>query len=635
MPRAFWSPLFCRRPSCGRPQPAYRPRLDVLEDRTLLSAGYLDTSFGNAGLAEALIGNSPYSTGERIAVQPDGRLVVAGFALFSDGSRQFALAHYQANGTPDPNFGTNGTILLGPGTGTADELAGLRLRAEANGQILASYGGSLRRFSPNGSADPTFSATGVTRFEVYPDGKVVFVDVVATGNSANPGQEYRVYRLNADGSPDRSFGQSLGYAVTPVGTDVAVEPDGKILVSGTQPASGSSPGGFTVLRLNPDGTTDSTFGQGGQVATAIGSEAASQVLVQSDGKIVVTGTATSAGSTRMVFAAVRYTPDGTLDPAFGEGGQVVAPAIGTIPSGRAVLQGDKLVVLDRYFTAMVRFTTAGQLDPEFGHFGIATTPRTLHPAVSGRDAFDLQVTPDGRLVAVGSSGFGGSPAEMRVLMVYYGDAAIPLGSTPNQRLVVRLYGDLLHRPPDPSGFAFWSGLLDAGASSFSVARALQGSAEYRAVVVRDAYQDLLGRQADPSGGSAWVQFLAQGGTPDQMRAALLGSAEYFQTYGLGNNDIFLNALYHNALNRDVDMAGQSAWDQALAGGASRQDVALAVLGSREADSVLVRDLYGRLLGRAADEGGLNAFTDQLQQGVTDDVVLAELAGSAEYANRAK
>jgi Domain of unknown function (DUF4214) len=66
-----------------------------------------------------------------------------------------------------------------------------------------------------------------------------------------------------------------------------------------------------------------------------------------------------------------------------------------------------------------------------------------------------------------------------------------------------------------------------------------------------------------------------------------------------------------------------------------QVVALAVLRSREADERPVRDLFGRLLGRAADESGLNAFTDQMQQGVADDVILAELAGSAEYANRAE
>jgi len=65
-------------------------------------------------------------------------------------------------------------------------------------------------------------------------------------------------------------------------------------------------------------------------------------------------------------------------------------------------------------------------------------------------------------------------------------------------------------------------------------------------------------------------------------------------------------------------------------GTSRTQVALAVLQSREADMVLVQDFYQKYLRRAADPGGLNAFTDLLQQGVRDEVVVADLVGSPEY-----
>jgi hypothetical protein len=64
-------------------------------------------------------------------------------------------------------------------------------------------------------------------------------------------------------------------------------------------------------------------------------------------------------------------------------------------------------------------------------------------------------------------------------------------------------------------------------------------------------------------------------------------------------------------------------------------VALAILSSREADTVAVQGLYQRLLGRAADDSGLNAFTGSLQQGVPDDVVAAVLAASPEYFDRAQ
>jgi hypothetical protein len=168
-----------------------------------------------------------------------------------------------------------------------------------------------------------------------------------------------------------------------------------------------------------------------------------------------------------------------------------------------------------------------------------------------------------------------------------------------------------------------------------VARAIQNSPEYREVLVRDAYRRLLLRAADPSGLANWSQFLAQGGTTEQLDAALLGSEEYFTHFGLSNNDVFLEALYHNTLNRSVDDSGKATWGQALANGVPRAAVALALLRSREADALVVQGLYSRLLGRAADDSGLNAFTDALQHGIPDDVVAAVLAASQEYFDRAQ
>jgi Domain of unknown function (DUF4214)/Subtilase family len=203
----------------------------------------------------------------------------------------------------------------------------------------------------------------------------------------------------------------------------------------------------------------------------------------------------------------------------------------------------------------------------------------------------------------------------------------------NASFVTQDYQTLLGRDPDAAGLAFWTGLLDRGASRFDIARGIEGSAEYQGVVVGQAYQQVLRRAVDPSGLANWTRFLAQGGTPEELRAALLGSREFFETFGPGSNDAFLDALYQTALNRPADDAGKANWEQVLAGGVSRQDVALAILRSREASALVVQDLYGRLLGRAADAGGLASFTDLLQQGVGDDLVIAALTASAEYASR--
>src|SRR5262249_30407517 len=295
-----------------------------------------------------------------------------------------------------------------------------------------------------------------------------------------------------------------------------------------------------------------------------------------------------------------YTASGQLDPTFGSAGQAT---VGSFEVTRAVLLADgRIAALGEFGrqAELVRLTAAGQFDPEFGHDGLAGA------IVPGRD---LTATPEGRLVTP-LDGFNlrftvpDAPEILSFAAAMYGDAALPLGGTPHERLVARLYGDLLHRPPDPGGFAFWAGLLDRGASAFDVARAFQAGAEYRAVVVRDAYQQLLRRQADAGGLATFTQFLARGGTPDQVRATLLGSAEYFATFANNNNQDFLDLVYHDTLNRSADQAGRDHWEQALRQGVSREAVALAMLGSREADSVLVQDLYERLLGRDADDSGL-------------------------------
>jgi uncharacterized repeat protein (TIGR01451 family) len=200
----------------------------------------------------------------------------------------------------------------------------------------------------------------------------------------------------------------------------------------------------------------------------------------------------------------------------------------------------------------------------------------------------------------------------------------------NEQFVIQLYGDLLHRQADALGLASWCDLLDNGASRLQIVQGFQSSPEYRGDEVDAVYSRLLHRAADPAGRNSFVNFLESGGTVEQLEALIAGSPEYFQRRGGGTNDGFLNALYQDGLGRVVDAGGRATWDQALASGVSRTQVAAQLFSSLEYDLDLVNNDYAAYLRRPADAAGLNDWVAQLLGGVGSDQVLAGLLASDEY-----
>jgi PKD repeat protein len=202
---------------------------------------------------------------------------------------------------------------------------------------------------------------------------------------------------------------------------------------------------------------------------------------------------------------------------------------------------------------------------------------------------------------------------------------------PNQLYVAQLYPDLLNRPADAAGLAQFTAALDTGsAAGKDVVQAILNSAEYRTNVVQGLYNELLRRAADSTGLTAFTNILAQGGTDEQVAAILAGSSEYYNNRGGGTNDGFLDALYQDALARSPDAAGRASWDQAMANGTTRQQVAAAIFGSQEYDQDLVQKFYQTYLHRAADSTGLNGFVNQLQSGSRDEAVILAIVTSGEY-----
>jgi hypothetical protein len=163
-----------------------------------------------------------------------------------------------------------------------------------------------------------------------------------------------------------------------------------------------------------------------------------------------------------------------------------------------------------------------------------------------------------------------------------------------------------------------------------VALDIEQSLEYRQDEVQALYAHYLYRNADPAGLAAFANLLTHGGTAEQVAADIVSSPEYYQLRGGGTNAGFLAALYQDALGRNIDPSGQSNLTRALAAGASKRDIASAIFASLEYRQDLVQGYFHSILVRSADQAGLGIFADALADGVTDEAIMANIFGSAEF-----
>ena len=288
--------------------------------------------------------------------------------------------------------------------------------------VLFALVGSLA-FAAAGRLDPTFGVGGkvTTDFTsgydiadgvaVQADGKMV---VVGMAGGRNP--KFALARYNADGSLDTSFGLD-GHVTTDFtsGFDgaaaVALQVNDQIVAAGE--AGGRNPK-FALARYNPDGSLDTSFGQGGKVTTNFTryEDGAHAVAIQRDGKIVAAGMTGGGGDPE--FALARYNVDGSLDTSFGKEGRVVTDFTSyedRVFFGLAIQRNGKIVAAgvagagspDSKF-ALARYNRNGSLDTSFGTRGRVTTDFTSN----ADSAFGLGIQTNGKIVIAGESGGGGA-----------------------------------------------------------------------------------------------------------------------------------------------------------------------------------------------------------------------------------
>jgi uncharacterized delta-60 repeat protein len=340
------------------------------------ASGDLDPTFGQGGIAIADLGGLA-NYANALAVQPDGKVLVGGSASVP-GAIAFGLARLNSDGSPDTSFGNGGTVFV--------NLFGRSVNFEGG-------------------------------LALQPDGKIVAVGYVTLGeDSRDP--DLWIMRFNSDGTFDQGFGTG-GLVLTDLFshsfdflTDLAVQPDGRILAAGGVVPVTNDYLHSVVVRYLPDGRLDPGFGTGGKavtnVAPTLGSSI-SGIALQSDGKIV------AAGPPGIEYALARYDSQGRLDPSFGGDGIVTPPvfiypgilySVAVQPEGKIVAGGTAAPSGSDGDFALWRFLPDGSLDPQFGVGGRVWTD------FSGINEQDDQINSlalqeDGGIVAVGRTHING------------------------------------------------------------------------------------------------------------------------------------------------------------------------------------------------------------------------------------
>lgn len=346
--------------------------------------------------------DSSYDIVRSILVLPDGKIVLGGdsngyYSGDSSAKHQgLALVRYNVDGSLDTTFGTDGGAMTQIGNGDSD---GWSIALQPDGKIVEGgysrgLGFALVRYDVDGSLDTTFGTGGkadvVTllgkRSEGYsvkiqPDGKILM-----SGSRDGLNQSMTtpaLVRWNADGSLDKTFGRNGVVMEKGWGGRIGLQPDGKIVMAGgIQTASSYN----VLVRYNADGSLDTSFKTGGGAAAQLRGDGFSvaDIAIQPDGKVVAAGTERSFedGSSYEVLALARYNADGSPDTSFGKGGKaVMAAGKGLSDPTSVTLQPDGKIVLGGTFNAtntnkqfaLARWNADGSLDTSFGDGGRVST----------------------------------------------------------------------------------------------------------------------------------------------------------------------------------------------------------------------------------------------------------------------
>jgi len=621
-----------------------------------------------------------YERCQSVVLQTDGKLVLAGYSVsyhtkINGYSSDFALARYNSDGSLDRSFNGNGKVITDFGF---DAMANSVL-VQTDGKLVVAGDMNLNgvghlilgRYNPDGSLDTGFNGNGsiVSTAEFYDDASTsnhlmltqqADGKLVAVGTSkATSDADFILTRYNADGSLDTTFGKdglvtTDFMAINNYAGSVIIQPDGKLVVAGTSYISSYNGGNyyFALARYNSDGSLDTGFGDGGKVTSTLGVSAASSVVIQSDGKLVVAGAGNN--DSRNDFILSRYNTDGSLDTTF-DGDGIVTTNVGSwFGSARAlVVQPDgKLVVTGSAYSGhpmtgfpLVRYNTDGSLDSTFGDNGKVININTTVIGYSNTySANALIIQPDGKLVVAGENKFSTSidSSSYSFAIARYnsdGSADNSFNGMPINPLMGTENSDLLSgtavNNDQIMGLAGNDTLLGLAGNDTLDGGANIDTVLYNGVrgnfTVQRATTDLTFTVTDKVGsegidtliGIEKIQF------SDNIQMRLDVSGTPGQAY----------RIYQAAFDRKPDLSGLGFWIDAMDKGTSLQTVANGFVNSSEFQTMyglnpspdtFLTKLYNNVLHRAYDQSGFDFWLSTLNSGANSQAtVLAQFSESPE------
>lgn len=397
----------------------------LISSSTILALpGDLDTAFGvKGGYLISDFGSVQRDERHRdTAIQADGKIVVVGTRETATANFfEFLVARYNTDGTPDTTFDGDGyfTLDLGSQFDTANAVA-----IQTDGKIVVAGGigesstmAYVFRLNSDGTLDTAFDTDGIATLSgpgeamsvvIQTDGKIVFT---AAYNNMFTGYSFSVARLNANGSADNTFDGNGQLTISPnvyFPYGLALQTDGKIIVSGTSSLSSVNQN-VSTIRLNSNGTYDTTFDGDGIAQTVVPAEdsEARSVAMQNDGKIVIGGASDFGGEDPLL---IRLNSNGSLDTSFDGDGiklfellnngqsqhfhEIVPQPDGKIIAVAAYLT-DNFPFVTRNDFFIVRVNSDGTNDNSFDANGITKSQWC-------ENGSELALQTDGKIVAVGS-----------------------------------------------------------------------------------------------------------------------------------------------------------------------------------------------------------------------------------------